>query len=122
MNDYYIRCHPDNVAMLLALAVTLGVLRLDDESGEHLPAEPTTVWDVVGTIERDGQPVCAPDGAPYWHANLRMVGSLNDLAQQAYAANPSAELGTALAMIPDLFVVDEQGVVRMPAQPARVFL
>ena len=129
MNAYYIRCHPADVPELLALGVMLGVLI--EQDGTHVAAT-GMVWDVIGPIPRatgeadaDGQPVMqplsAPDGAPYWHANLNTPDSMSLLAHAQQLAADRPEIAQALAAVPRFFVADPAtGTATAPRQPYRV--
>lgn len=68
--------------------------------------------------------VCDEAGTPYWHANLMLyAGDLTGLAQAAYEAAPSEELGYALSQIPSYFLIDpESGDPQRPKNPARSFM
>lgn len=131
MNAYYIRCHPADVAELLALGVMLGVLK--ESEGAHVAAQPGIVWDVIGLIHRatageadaEGQPamqpLAAPDGAPYWHANLHTPDSMSLLAHAQQLAADRPEIAQALAAVPRFFVADPAtGTAIAPRQPYRV--
>jgi hypothetical protein len=135
MTTYYIRT--TDPAALLALAVQIGLLR-ETEDGGHVMADPHAgIWDPIGPIYRptgetvDGElgpvPVSAAladaEGRPYWHANLMLyTASLTEIAQAAYAAAPTVELGAALQSIPSYFVADADGVPIAPQQPARTWM
>lgn len=145
MNDYYIRCRAADVPQLYALACALGVLAPIKPSlvagapvngGAELSyaIAPGRVgaWDVIGMVYRPtGNTIASPigpmaetaplldeDGAPYWHANLRINASLMDLAR---ASRDTAVLA-GLADIGRWFVVDDGNKVAAPKQPARVWL
>lgn len=80
LNDYYLRCRESDRPKLYAMAVALGVLA--EANGIYTLASGWEgAWSEVGTIYRDGDPVCTPDGEVYWHANLRLkIVSLTDYA------------------------------------------
>lgn len=137
MNDYAIRCVESDVPNLYALAVALGVLAQADD-GWQVAAPYTGAWDVIGRIERptgnlqlvgdlsagtqELVPEMAPSadesGEPYWHANLRIDASLNELAQ----ASTIPQVQAGLSDIGRWFVLGSDGLVGLPAQPARVWL
>lgn len=126
MNTYFIRTTDRQT--LMSLGVAIGLF-----TAEGTLVDPHVgIWDEIGTIYRptgnvvNGVPETAPvadeAGTPYWHANLMLFElSLGDMARAAYAANPTDELGAALASIPSYFVCDESGAPVTPGQPARVF-
>ena len=130
---YYLRT--TDPAALLALGVQIGLLV--ERDGVHTLADPHAgIWDVIGPIYRptgatittelgevpETAPVTDPAGTPYWHANLMLyTGTLGDMARAAYAADPTPELGAALADLSAHFVIDATGDPVAPGQPARVF-
>ena len=133
MTTYYLRT--TDPAALLALGVQIGLLA--ERDGVHALADPHAgIWDVIGPIYRptgvmlatemgeapETAPVTDPAGTPYWHANLMLyTGTLGDMARAAYAADPTPELGAALASIGTYFVVAADGQPTAPGEPARVF-
>lgn len=131
MIDYHLRCTQQDVPNLLALAVQLGVLRYDEETSQHYAVDPGACWDVIGTVHRptgntietpegpipEMLPVLAPDGEPYWHANLRLPYSLMDRAQEV----GGPDIALALTQLPRWFVADINGNPIAPSYPARVF-
>ncbi len=133
MNDYFVRCVESDVPALYALAGALGVLQPVPDTDTYAIAPPHSgAWDVVGAIHRpigevqtvDGTespvtaPICSPDGQPYWHANLRIDASLNELAQAS--DNPAVLAG--LGDLARWFVVGADGLAAAPLQPARAWL
>jgi hypothetical protein len=128
MNDYYIRCTQAKVPELLKLAVMVGILK-QPEAGVYYPASPQIVWVPLGTLYKSSanpeiapEPRLAPDGKPWFHANLRVpFDSLLDYVQGVYAANPSPELGAAIASIGDFFLLNQDGTQAVPGNPAVVF-
>lgn len=120
LNDYYIRCREDDRHKLYALAEALGILT-NTEGVYTLAAGWEGGWSEVGTIYRDDEPVCDPDGKPYWHANLRLkIVSLTDHAVAVAAGNPN--VAAALSDLAGWFVADANGVPVPPKQPAQVWL
>lgn len=131
---YYLRT--TDPSALLALGVQIGLLV--ERDGVHALADPHVgIWDVIGPIYRptgvmlatelgevpEMAPVTDPAGTPYWHANLLLyTASLTEIAQAAYAADPTPELGAALASIGTYFVTDAAGEPVAPSQPSRTWL
>lgn len=136
MIRYYIRTAQSDRSILLALAVTIGVLRQVADEGGVAHYQPTilgAVWDEIGllsrptgTLDGDGFPIHEPvtvNGEVAWHANLYLPDglSLMEMAQAAYAANPSPALADALSHVPRFFVADPvTGEAIAPLHPARV--
>ncbi len=113
MTDYALRCTQQDKPQLIALGVALGVLQIDAETGV-VSGTQGSAWDEIGPIyDAAGNPVLAPDGQPYWHANLRTEVDLRAAAAQASV--PEADLGR-------WFLVDADGRPVLPATPARVWL
>ena len=130
MNDYFIRCSPAKVPQLMRLSVLLGLLREStDQPGRYHSVDPAVVWVPLGTLHTPAaDPLDPPlprldsNGDPWWHANLRVpFDSLLEYAQGVYAANPSPELGAALASMGDYFLLEADGSQRAPDAPAVVF-
>lgn len=122
--DYFIRCKEADKPKLLTLAEQLQILRKVD--GQHQVLAPEWAWVPIGPIYRDdgaGNLVLskAPDGATWWHANLRITMDLMPHAQAVYAASPTPELAAGLASIGSYFFVDANGRATRPADPAVVF-
>lgn len=120
--DYFLRCRQADRPALMALAWQLGVLR--DDAGTPVAAQPQWVWVPIGAICAPGtqQPLLAPDGQPWWHANLRMTVDLRQHAEAVCAAQPSPELAAALADIARFFIVDAEGRAARPVLPAFDFV
>lgn len=123
--DYFIRCKESDKPALLEIARQLGVLRLD--GGQWVSTNTAWVWEPIGRIYKDvdNKPVVstAPDGSPYWHANLRITQSLYELATAVYAQRPTPELAAGLADFSRFFFTDpETGEATRPADPAVIFL
>jgi hypothetical protein len=133
MTTYHLRT--TDSAALLALGVQIGLLV--ERDGVHGLADPHAgIWDVIGPIYRPTgavtetdlgpvpviEPITDAGGQPYWHANLMLyTASLTEMAQAAYAADPTPELAQALTDISTYFVTDASGEPVAPGQPARVF-
>jgi len=129
-NTYFIRTADKET--LLALAVQIGLLNED-----HQLKDPHAgIWDPIGPLYKptgnmvetemgevpEMAVIADADGNPYWHANLMLyTQSLGDMARAAYEADPTPELGAALASIPSYFVADAEGTPVAPTMPARAF-
>ena len=124
MKDYFIRCAQSDKPELYRLAEALGQVTYNPETQTYSGPG----WVDIGQIYREtGEtvtdaetvqpialtaPVTAPDGQPYYHANLRTSDDLRALAESR--GIPVADLGR-------FFVVDEEGNPTAPKQPAVVF-
>ena len=118
MNTYYLRSTTTDWPDFLQLAVTLGILSLDEDGKPHAHG-----WDFIGPVYKptgetvivEGMetpltaPVLAPDGQPYIHANLRTSQNLSELAE-AHGVDLYAYILT-----------DVDGNPTQPNHPARVF-
>lgn len=136
MNLYYIRCHPADWNELLTLGEKLGAVQINsDESGaQTVTATLGGAWDFIGeiqqptgafTIDVDGnqvpvmQPIAAPDGTPYLHANLITPLALGELSISLRDADQT--IAQALERLGKFFLLDADGNARLPSQPHRVF-
>jgi len=121
MTDYALRCTQQDKPQLIHLGMALGVLQIvqerDPETNQLVNLQVTgaqgSAWDEIGPIYENDLPILAPDGEPYWHANLRTEVNLAEAA--------------AAAGIPDdglsrWFVVGPDGRPVLPTTPARVWL
>lgn len=133
-NTYYLRCVPADYDEMIALGVSLGVIKLHAEDGETSIYAPDGAWDFIGeiqeptgavvTTEEGDIPVMAPitdeHGTPYLHANLRTKIDLYQRAQELAAEHP--EIAAGLQDMGRFFLLDENGRAKAPGQPHRIFL
>ena len=119
--DYFIRATQQDWPDFLQLAVTLGILSVDEDGKEYAHG-----WDYIGLVYKptgetvivEGMetpltaPVLAPDGQPYMHANLRTAQNLSELAEAH---------GVSLADFYAYILTDAEGNPTQPNTPARVF-
>ena len=134
MNPYYIRCHPNDWAELIALGKKLGaVTETETETGNIITATQGGAWDYIGeiheptgeTVLQDGieipvtAPICAEDGTPLLHANLITPVALGELTLSLMVSDE--ELAAAWAQLNKFFLLDEKGEARLPTKPWRVF-
>ena len=135
MNLYYIRCHPNDWAELIALGNKLGaVTEVETEEGNTIiVATQGGAWDYIGEIhEPTGEtviqegievpvtaPICAADGTPLLHANLITPIALGELTLSLMGSDE--ELAAAWAQLNKFFLLDEKGEARLPTKPWRVF-
>ncbi|GAP37902.1 hypothetical protein ABXN37_22525 [Piscinibacter sakaiensis] len=131
MYTYYLRCRIADVPEMLALGVALGVLQQHtDDAGQVLTRAPDdgSVWDPIGPIYRETgevdaegmpvrEPLLAPDGGEWWHANLISPVHLYQRAGQLAGEHP--EIAGALQDLGRFFLLDEAGEPRKPAEPVR---
>ena len=135
MNLYYIRCHPNDWAELIALGKKLGaVTEVETEEGNTaIVATQGGAWDYIGeiheptgeTVLQDGievpvtAPICAEDGTPLHHANLITPIALGELTLSLMDSDE--ELAAAWAQLNKFFLLDAKGEARLPTKPWRVF-
>ena len=138
MNKYYIRCIQADWPTLLRLGEKLGAIQLYYETDEenNPAAEPTVsatqggAWDYIGPIfqptgELDGEgnavmtSIKDEQGNEYLHANLITPIALGETALTMQ--DTDEEVAEGLANLAKFFLLDEQGNVRAPSNPVRVF-
>jgi len=127
MVDNALRCIESDYPLLLGLAQKMGAISV--VNGKVVPAE-GVVWDYIGyklygdvPVEgkKDTRAVLTDaKGNKYVHINVRTPFSVGEAA--AILAGGDPEIAGALADAKRLFVTHEDGSVKDPDQPVRVFL
>jgi hypothetical protein len=127
MYDNALKCIEKDYPLLLGLAQKLGAISIID--GKVVPAE-GVVWDYIGHKlygdapaegKKDTRVILADaKGNKYVHINVRTPFSVGGAA--AVLAGGDPEIAGALADAKRLFVTHEDGSVKDPDQPVRVFL
>lgn len=116
MYDNALRCIESDYPELLALAVAIGAISI--ENGKVVAA-PDVLWDYIGYKLVNGVPLEDGNGNKYIHVNTRTTFSVGERAASLAVSNP--ELAGALANVGRFFVTDEFGQTKMPEVPMRCF-
>ena len=119
MNTYFLRCKVSDRPALVALGVSMGVVRVTGTG--QVVATNGGAWDEIGMINDPATGLPLMQGSePLLHTNLRTWTNLRQVAEAMAASNPV--IAAALLQVPKYFVSDAQGNSRAPNYPKRLFL